>query len=195
MRLVSLTALALLATAAVALAAPEDSTVVESKPGSVAIGQSTTETGTITAIDKETREVTLTMPDGEVTAVTCGPEVKNFDQLMVGDAVEIQYARALALELKKGSTAEISRTVESAVASAEPGAKPGAAGGTRVHIVAEVTAVDAATQTITLRGPERTLDLKINDPDQFANIAVGDRVEATYVEAIAVAVNPTKAAD
>jgi hypothetical protein len=93
--------------------------------------------------------------------------VKNFDQLMVGDAVQIQFARALALDLKKGSTAEISRTVESGTATAEPGAKPGAAGGLRVHIVAEVTAVDAATQTITLRGPERTLDLKINDPEQF----------------------------
>jgi hypothetical protein len=195
MRFISLTALALIATASVAIAAPDDATVVESKPGSVAIGQSSTETGTITAINRETREVSLTMPDGEVTSVTCGPEVKNFDQLMVGDAVEIQFARALALELKKGSTAEISRSVESAVASAEPGAKPGAAGGMRVHIVAEVTAVDAATQTITLRGPERTLDLQINDPQQFENIAVGDRVEATYVEAIAVAVNPTKAAD
>jgi hypothetical protein len=195
MRLISLAAFALIATASITVAAPEDATVVESRPGSVAIGQSTTETGTITAINKGTREVTLTMPDGDITTVTCGPEVKNFDQLMVGDAVEIQFARALALDLKKGSTAEISRTVESGVASAEPGAKPGAAGGMRVHIVAEVTAVDAATQTITLRGPERTVDLRINDPEQFKNIAVGDRIEATYVEAIAVAVNPTKAVD
>jgi hypothetical protein len=32
--------------------------------------------------------------------------------------------------------------------------------------------------------------LKVRDPEQFKRIAVGDQIEATYTEAVAVAVNP-----
>ena len=33
--------------------------------------------------------------------MVAGPEVKNFNQLKVGDKVDIQYVEALVLELKK----------------------------------------------------------------------------------------------
>ena len=39
-----------------------------------------------------------------------------------------------------------------------------------------------------MRGPQRTVDLKVRDPQQFALIKVGDQVEATFTEAVAVAV-------
>jgi len=52
--------------------------------------------------------------------------------------------------------------------------------------------VDPQTQTVTLRGPERTVDLKVRDPEQFKLIAKGDQVEATYAEGLAVAVERVK---
>jgi hypothetical protein len=61
-----------------------------------------------------------------------------------------------------------------------------------VTLTAEVIALDAQTQTVTLRGPRRTVDLKVRDPEQFKRVAKGDRVEATYTEAIAIAVEPAK---
>lgn len=195
MRITQLAAAVILAAAPLAPVDAATGTVIESKPGAVTIGQSAEVTGKITAIDAETREVTLTTSDGETTVIECGPEVKNFAQLKVGDAVEMEFTQALAMELKKDSTAEVARTVESAQASAKPGATPAGAAGMRVHVIAEVMAIDAETQTVTLRGPERTVDLKVNDPKQFENIAVGDRIEATYVEAMAVSVTPADAAD
>jgi hypothetical protein len=45
---------------------------------------------------------------------------------------------------------------------------------------------------VTLRGPKRTVDVKVRDPEQFKLIAKGDQIEATYTEAIAVAVTPKK---
>ena len=195
MRLIPIAAAIILTAAPLSFAVAAGSTVVESALGSVAVGQSSEVSGTISAINAETREVTLTTADGEETVIACGPEVKNFAELTVGDVVAMEFIQALALELKKGSTAEVSRTIEGAAASAEPGATPAGAGGLRVHIVAEVMAMDAATQTVTLRGPERTVDLKVNDPKQFENIAVGDRIEATYVEAAAVQVTHAEASD
>jgi hypothetical protein len=48
----------------------------------------------------------------------------------------------------------------------------------------------AATQTATLRGPNRTVTLRVPDPKQFQMIAVGDQVQITYTEAVAVSVEP-----
>ena len=50
--------------------------------------------------------------------------------------------------------------------------------------------LDAVTQTVTVKGPERTVDLKVRDPEQFKLVAVGDQIQATYTEALAVAVTP-----
>ena len=41
-----------------------------------------------------------------------------------------------------------------------------------------------------MKGPERTVDLKARDPEQFKLIAVGDQIQATYTEAFAVEVTP-----
>ena len=48
--------------------------------------------------------------------------------------------------------------------------------------------MNPGAQTVTLRGPKRTVDLFINDPAQLQNVKVGDFVEAVYVEAIALTV-------
>jgi len=52
-------------------------------------------------------------------------------------------------------------------------------------------AVDPATQTVTLRGPNHTVELKLSDPAQFKLVSVGDQVEATYTEAMAISVEPS----
>ncbi len=60
--------------------------------------------------------------------------------------------------------------------------------------VADVVAVNAAKQTVRLRGVERTIDLKVRDPKQFALVKVGDQVEVTFTEAVALSVEPVAAA-
>ena len=43
-------------------------------------------------------------------------------------------------------------------------------------------------EVVTLKGPQRTVDLKVRDPEQFKLIAKGDQVEAKYTQALAIAV-------
>jgi len=52
--------------------------------------------------------------------------------------------------------------------------------------------VNKKQQTVTLRGPKRTVDLKVRDPEQFKLIKVGDQVEATYTEAVAISIEPAR---
>jgi hypothetical protein len=129
-------------------------------------------------------------PQGNEVVVTAGPDVKNFDSLKVGDRVDVEYVEALTLELKKGGGLIVSRSTTTDSASAKPGETPGGAKGRQVTVVADVVAVNPATQTVTLKGPQRTVDLRIPDPEQFKRIAKGDQVEATYTQAVGLAVRP-----
>lgn len=181
---------AIAAAAAVSAFAQSGSAVVATKPGAGMVAQTVDVTATITAIDPSSRLVTMKGPQGREVAVVAGPEVKNFANMKVGDQVRVKYVEALTLELKKGGGLVVSRVDKEAAAGAKPGSQPAGIGGREVTVVADVVAVDTANQRVTLKGPNRTVDLKIRDPKQLAMIAKGDQVEAVYTDAIAVAVEP-----
>jgi Cu/Ag efflux protein CusF len=161
-------------------------------PGVAGVAQTVSASAAITAIDPKTRSVTLKGPGGREHTVVAGPEVRNFDQLKVGDQVDLTYVESLVLELKKGGNAVVGRTEQAGGAAAPAGAKPGAIAGRRVTVVGEVVGIDAATQTLTVKGPRRTVELKLKDPEQFKRVAKGDKIEATFTEALAVSVAPKK---
>jgi len=175
---------------ACAVAAQTGGAVVATKPGAALAAQKIKVNATITAIDPATRAITLKGPRGNEIPVTAGPDVKNFAQMKVGDNVAVEYVEAVTLELKKGGGKPVARTEDSALAGAKPGQAPAGAAGRQVTVVADVVDVDTQNQRVTLKGPNRTVDLKVRDPKQLAMIAKGDQVEAVYTEAIAVAVQP-----
>ena len=186
-----------MAVAAVAVQAQQQpsaggAAVVASAPGTATMAAAVKVTAIVQAVDKANRLVTLKGPEGNIVVVQAGPEVKNFDQIKAGDEVAARYMEALTLTLKKGSGAPREMVESEGAAAAKPGEKPGAAAGRKVTVMADVIAVDAKNQTIRLRGPKRTVDLPVKDPKQFALVKVGDQVEATYVEAVALSVEPAK---
>jgi len=183
---------AVVSAVAVSANAQTGAAVVAKGPGVAGVAETVEVTATITSINAVTRAVTLKRPQGSEMTITAGPEVTNFAQMKVGDQVKVKYVEALTLELKKGSTAPVARTDTAAAGKAKPGERPAGAVGRQVTVVAKVVALDPARQTVTLRGPQRTVELKVADPEQFKRVAMGDRVEATYTEAVAIAVEPAK---
>jgi hypothetical protein len=168
--------------------------VVGTGPGVAGAAQTVKFTATITAINSATREITLKGPQGREVTLFAGPQVKNFAQMKVGDQVAAEYAEALTLELKKGGGKAVGVTEQAGAMGAKPGERPAGVAGRQVKIVADVIDVDPATQTLTLRGAKQTVELKVRDPEQFKLVAKGDQVEATYTQAVAIAVEPVKAA-
>ncbi len=189
-----LTAVGFAAVAAIAVpvSAQTGAVATGKAPGMIGAAQTVNVTATITAIDKATRDVTLKGPQGNEITVTAGPDVKKFDSLKVGDQVDVQYFEALTLELKKGGGMVVARTEQKGAVGSKPGERPAGAVGRQVTIVADVVALDPAKQVVTLKGPQRTVDLKVPDPAQFKRIAKGDQVEATYTQALALVVEPKK---
>jgi ribosomal protein L6P/L9E len=144
----------------------------------------------VTAIEKSTRMISLKGPKGKVFDVVAGDEVKNFDQIKVGDEVVVVYARALSLEVKKGGGLRQSTEGVDA-ARAQPGDKPAGAVGQHLTIIADVVDVNAKKKTITLKGPKGNIvELDVKNPDHFKVVKKGDQVQVDYVEAVAVSVQP-----
>jgi hypothetical protein len=191
MRALTILAAAMLSIAVVpAYSQTGSAAVMKSEPGKVTVADAVRVTASVEAIDKAKRLVTLKGPEGNTFVVEAGPEVRNFDQIKVGDLVVVRYIEALTLELKKGGGEMRQRTERESAAVAKPGERPGVAGGRQVTVIADVIAVDAKKQTVRLRGPQRIVDLKVRDPNQFKLIKVGDQVEATFTEAVALSVEP-----
>jgi hypothetical protein len=164
--------------------------VVRSEPGKVEAANIAEVTATVAAIDKSTRLVTLKGPEGRTVNVVAGEEVKNLDQINVGDTVVLQYLEALTLELKKGPGIR-QRTEREAITRAQPGEKPAGAIGRQVTIVADVVDVSPEKNLITLKGPDGNIvDLRVQNPDHFKVVKKGDQVEAVYTEAVALSVEP-----
>jgi len=185
-------AMMLAAAGTISAQAQTGAVVVGKGPGVAGAAKTVGITATITAIDPKKREVTLKGPQGNEVVVEAGSRVRNFSQMKVGDQVDVEYVEALTLELKKGGGQPVARTTDAAGGRAKEGKMPAGAAGHKVTVVADVVNVDPQTQTVTLRGPERTVDLKVRDPKQFALIAKGDQVEATYAQALAVKVERVK---
>jgi len=168
------------------------SVVVSSTPGKAMISETVELIASIAAIDKGTRTITLKGPKGTADVVA-GPEVRNFDQLKVGDNVVTRFQRALSMELKK-TRRQLDQVQVEATTRAEPGQKPGAATSRTMTVLADVVAVDPEQSIISLKGPHgQIVDLTVRNPDHFKVVHVGDQVEAVYMEAVALTVEPVAA--
>jgi hypothetical protein len=175
---------------AYAQTAPQGAAVTASAPGKAAVAQTVKASAVVTAIDKASRTVTLKTAKGEQFDVVAGEQVRNFDQIKVGDEVAAQYVRALTLELKKAGGA-LGRSDTAGAVRAKAGDTPGAAVGRQVTVTAKVVDVNPGAKTISLEGPKgNVVVLDVKNPDQFKVVNKGDNVEAVYTEALAIGLEP-----
>ena len=146
-------------------------------------------TATVAKIDQATRQVTLKTNDGREVTFVADPAVKNLPQVKAGDQVVATYTEALAYEVKKGGSAGLSGTV--AGGTAKPGATPAAAIAQQVTLTVTIAAIDLKVPSVTFKGPQgNTRTIKVQRPERLQGVSVGDTVELTYTEALAVKIDP-----
>ena len=171
--------------------AAKAATVIEKEKGAVTVADAVELQVVVTALDKNTRAVTVQEANGKVMTFTAGPQIKNFSKIKIGDLVTLSYIAALGLELKKGG-GRLRENIESdQTTRTKPGEKPSAGRLRTVNVIADVTAVDAGAGTITLRGPQRSVDLVVKDKDLLKDVRAGDQVFATYEELTVLSITPT----
>ena len=146
-------------------------------------------TATVKAIDKKNRVVTLQSPDGKVAKVKCGPEVRNFAQIRVGDNVKAQFLESVELfvagpedQPTSGRTTKVKR--------APLGSRPGFAAVDAVELRATVKAIDYQTREVTLTGPEGKIMKVKAGPEvtRLNEVKQGDTVVARLTRAASITV-------
>ena len=70
-----------------ALAQSTGAAMVRTGPGTASAARVVTASATVTAIDMNTRQVTMRGAGGNTFTVVAGPEVRNLSQVRVGDTV------------------------------------------------------------------------------------------------------------
>lgn len=163
--------------------------------GMVSGGRVEQVTATVTAIDAANRLVTL-KGKTETDTIKMGPEVKNFDQIKVGDLVRVTVSQGAVLSLMAPGAAPVEPSVTARGDAAPLGAKP--AGDVKVSIkgTVTVTAIDMKTRIATLETAEgRKFKVKAGKDIALDKVKVGDKVLAEFNETVAIAVEaaPKKA--
>jgi hypothetical protein len=145
-------------------------------------------TAKVAKIDQKTRAVTLRADDGREYSFVASEDVKNLPQVRVGDVVTIAYAESFVYNVKKGGAAADGGTVI-AGGAAEAGKKPAGAIARETKVAVLITAIDPKVPSVTFKGPAgNTRTIKVLHPEKLKGVSVGDTVEITYTEALAIKV-------
>lgn len=140
----------------------------------------------IMAIDRERRFVSIRGPEGHVVTVKAHPAMNNFDQLSVGDIIEVDVHQSIVLSVTAGG--EVGSKLEMTAAQSAEGLGPAIGAEEVIEIHALVTAIDYETRMVTFEmenGYTQTLKISRSAKD-LESVKVGDVVNARMTLAIAI---------
>jgi hypothetical protein len=161
---------------------------------------STTETvdvtAKVTAINHETREVTLLLGKEESVTFTASEEARNLDQVSVGDHVMATYVQSMTIEVVAGDGSEPAAGALAAMGRSEHGDMPGMAAINTVMMTATVEEINIEANTFKLKNADGEIhEYVARNPRNLEMAAVGDLVVITLTEAVAATVVKTSAHD
>jgi len=139
--------------------------------------------GTVTAIDPKARLVTLQTEGGQTFEVLAGDEVKNFDEIAVGDVVKATYTESFAFQVvPKAQTPGASQSMDRI-----PG---GAKVGQKVTSSFTVASVDPTTNILGVTLPDgNTKQIHFEHPKaqtRLKSLNRGDVISVTYTYSAAI---------
>lgn len=163
--------------------------IAQEKP-SMSASRTMTMSATVASIDHDTREVTLEGPQGDTVTFTASEDVRNLDQVDVGDTVLAELYEEVTIEVFDNPEGIAPGAGEfTAAGRAEPGQKPGGGVMDTLVITAVVEAIDLEANTFQLRGPEGNIrEFTARDPENLRRAAVGDLVVITVTQAVGIMV-------
>jgi hypothetical protein len=185
----SVVALTLVALTSGAFARDGETKMIKKTDTSVEVSGTVVMTATVQALNVKERLVVLADAAGNVQIVEAGPEVKNFDQIAIGDKVTTEFYESVALQLESPD-AEPAAGEGMTVTTAPKGDKPGMVAIDVTSEVVTVEVIDKANKKVTVRRPDGNVATIKVDPaiGDLTKVQVGDKVRITYTEALAISV-------
>lgn len=165
----------------------------EAQPTQVT-AQKVSASATVEKIDAKKRELTLRNDRGDTMMMEVPENVTRLDAVKKGDKINVDYYESVTLSLKSPEKGAMPSASESSMTERSPGKLPGGMTGRKIVATATVMKIDKAENKLTIKGPEGQVDtIKVSDPamqPQLGQLKKGDRIQASYTEAMAVSVIP-----
>jgi len=167
---------------------PKVETQVYERPDGVIVVETVELRATVTKVDAAKREITLKAKYEKPRVLKAGEAVANFNQIRVGDVVEVVVADELAVSLIAGG-APPSAGEASVVALAPLGEKPGVVMADTVELTGTVIAIDGHEHTVTLEFEDgETREIKVSKSRDLSQVGLGDSVRIQLTKAVAITV-------
>jgi hypothetical protein len=146
---------------------------------------------TVREIDRGARRFAVT-GDGQRFVLRVSDAVVNFDQIEVGDKLNVEYVESVAVAMASPEDTGETVILEGA-ATAPEGAKPGIVGGEIISAVVEFVSYDSFSHIATVRTASGDLLSSKVQPEmrRFAAARVpGDRIAIEIASGLAVVITP-----
>lgn len=148
-------------------------------------------TAKVVDLDRTQRLLTLRNHAGETQTIRVDDKARNLDQVKEGDDVVVTYYQSTAFEVVPPGEMQLGVHDTAGVDRAARGAAPGGEAARVTTVVADIAKLDREKQEAVLRGTEgKLMTVHVADPANFDKVHVGDRVQITLTEALAVDVEP-----
>ena len=145
--------------------------------------QTITIAGTIETIDQGKRAMNIKTADGKFVAVNVPESVTRFDEFRVGDKVSATYNNNVIVRVKPPGEGPVD-TIDTAET------RTGGSGAQAMvrRMTASIVAIDRAASSISFEGPNGwKYSRRVVDPEVFAQVKVGDRVDIVWNTDLTVA--------
>ena len=145
--------------------------------------------GTVSEINKETREITLMTKEGGLVTVTAGEEVDRFDEIAVDDVLQFDYYTYIKAEFRDPTAEELAEPLQMMAegAKAPEGMDPGAVIGAIAKAVVTIEVLNRPNMVATVKGPNGNyVSIPMEDEDLITELKIGEVLILTYAEAMAV---------
>jgi len=166
---------------------PQAIIAVDAGPGMLKALEGVQFQGKFKSVDPKTRKVVIVGPEGRELEAILGDEVKNFDKIKVGDIVTMTITKVVVSDVKVINNGIKEREETVSYSRAQSGDKPAGIIEHQVKIVADVTAIDAKKNIVTIKGPYKTVQVAVG-PEVLKGVKVGNQIEAIITQNIAVQV-------
>jgi hypothetical protein len=169
--------------------APEPAALpADALPGHLA-EETRTATFEVTAIDPTARTISLRSPGQEPQNYLVDKEVRNLDQVKVGDRVSVTYHESTSIKVLPPG--ELGKEDNAAIQRSEPGAKPGGVASRSRSITVKVSSIFPEQKEFLTRNADGELRTwKVKDAKDLEQFKSGDRLQLTSVSSMAISVTP-----
>jgi hypothetical protein len=145
--------------------------------------------GTVTAVDKAEKLVTVQVPGGQKYTLKV-ENPYNLDVANVGTGVVVRYYEAVSVRKKKAGETLPALSVSGGVVTAKAGGVPGAVADEHLKAVVSVVQVDKANGTVTIKGADGSVETaKANNPKVLSHLKAGDDLVITASRATAISLD------